>query len=80
MSFIPPDHILDISRHYQSQPLSPFAPDSNGVIDSFLATQHALAMFRRTAPNNVLRRSLDRLSNRLTKIVTELRNLNTPSK
>jgi hypothetical protein len=37
-------------------------------------------MFRRTAPNNVLRRSLDRLSNRLTKIVTELRNLNTPSK
>jgi hypothetical protein len=43
----------------------------NGVIDSFLATQHALAMFRRTTPNNVLRRSLDRLSNRLTKIVTK---------
>jgi hypothetical protein len=37
-------------------------------------------MFRRTVCNNALRRSLDRLSNRLTKIVTELRNLNTPLK
>jgi len=52
----------------------------NGVIDSFLAAQHALAMFRRRLPANAIRRSLDRLSNRLSKILTELRNLNTPSK
>jgi site-specific recombinase XerD len=51
----------------------------NGVIDSLLGTQHVLEMFRRTLPDNAVRRSLDRLSNRLTKILFELRNLNTLS-
>jgi hypothetical protein len=35
-------------------------------------------MFRRTLPNGTSRRSLDRLSNRLTKILSEARNLLTP--
>jgi site-specific recombinase XerD len=52
----------------------------NGVIDSFLRTQHVLEMFRRTLPDNAVRRFLDQLSNRLTKILAELRNLNPPSK
>jgi hypothetical protein len=49
----------------------------NGVIDSVLGTQHVLEMFRRTLPHNDVRRSLDRFSNRLTKILAELFTLNT---
>jgi hypothetical protein len=83
----------DLQREFHSARLHPrhLAPQPKtaagsirsgfgGVVDSFLATQHALAMFRRAVPNNAVRRSLDRLSNRLTKILTELRNLNTPPK
>jgi site-specific recombinase XerD len=50
----------------------------NGVIDSLLGTQHVLEMFRRTLPDNAVCHSLHRVSNRLTKILTEVRNLNTP--
>jgi len=49
----------------------------NGVIDSVLGTQHVLEMFRRTLPDNPVRGSLHRLSNRLTKMLCELRRLNT---
>jgi site-specific recombinase XerD len=49
----------------------------NGVSDSVLGTQHLLEMFRRTLPDNAVRRSLGRLSNRLTKMLAELRRLNT---
>ena len=49
----------------------------NGVIDSVCATQHVLEMFRRTLPENAVRRSFSRLSNRLTKMLAELRRLNT---
>ena len=49
----------------------------NGVSDSVLGTQHVLEMFRRTLPDNAVRRSLGRLSNRLTKMLAELRRLNT---
>jgi integrase len=49
----------------------------NGVIDSVLGTQHVLEMFRHSLPDNDVRRSLDRLSNRLTKMLAELRLLNT---
>jgi hypothetical protein len=59
---------------------TPIAPRAglDGLIDSLLAAQHVLEMFRRTLPNDTSRRRLDRLSNRLTKIVTEARNLATP--
>jgi site-specific recombinase XerD len=49
----------------------------NGVIDSVLGTQHVLEMFRRTLPDNPVRGSLNRLSNRLTKMLWELRRLDT---
>lgn len=42
------------------------------------AAQHVLEMFRRTLPNGTSRRRLDRLSNRLTKILSEARKLATP--
>jgi hypothetical protein len=50
-----------------------------GLIDSLLVAQHTLEMFRRSLPG-APRRHLDRLSNRLTKIVSEVRELDSPSK
>jgi len=50
----------------------------DGVIDSLLAGQHVLEMFRRALPNGSSRSCLDRLSNRLTKILSETRQLRTP--
>lgn len=67
-------------RHLVPQPKIPFTPRAgfDGLIDSLLAAQHVLEMFRRTLPNGTSRRHLDRLSNRLTKIVAEARKLATP--
>ncbi len=52
----------------------------NGVIDSLQAAHHTLEMYRRTLPTGNARTSLDRLSNRLTKLTTEARKLGTPEK
>ena len=67
-------------RHLVPQPKMPFTPRAglDGLIDSLLGAQHVLEMFRRTLPNGTSRRRFDRLSNRLTKIVTEARKLVTP--
>jgi integrase len=68
-------------RHLVPQPkarLVSFRTGLDGVIDSLLAAQHVLEMFRRTLPNGTSRRCLDRLSNRLTKILGEARKLATP--
>ncbi len=65
-------------RHLVPQPKLPFPrlrTGLDGVIDSLLAAQHVLEMFRRALPNDASRSCLDRLSNRLTKIVTEVRKL-----
>jgi len=48
-----------------------------GVINSLLAAQHSLEMYRRTLSASASRIHLDRLSNRLSKIVAEVRNLST---
>jgi hypothetical protein len=63
-------------RHLVPQPktsLASFRPGLDGLIDSLLAAQHALEMFRRALPHGVLRNHFDRLSNRLTKILSETR-------
>jgi len=68
-------------RHLVPQPRVPSAPlraGLGGVLDSLLATQQVLEMFRRAQPNGTSRRRLDRLSNRLTKILSEARKLATP--
>jgi hypothetical protein len=67
-------------RHLVPQPKVSFAPRAglDGVIDSLLAAQHVFEMFRRSLPNDTSRRRLDRLSNRLTKILIEARKLATP--
>jgi integrase len=68
-------------RHLVPQPRVSSAPlreGLDGVIDSLLSAQHVLEMFRRTLPKDTARLRLNRLSNRLTKILIEARNLATP--
>ena len=68
-------------RYLAPQPKASFASlrtGLDGVIDSLLATQHVLEMFRRALPDGPSRRCLDRLSNRITKILNEARKLATP--
>jgi site-specific recombinase XerD len=65
-------------RHLAPQPKTPLAPlrtGLNGVIDALSAAQHVLELFRRTLPNGAVRNCLDRLSNRLTKIMAEAKSL-----
>lgn len=65
-------------RHLAPQPKAPTASPRagfDGVIDSLLFAQHALEMFRRSLPDGPPRRCLDRLSNRLTKILSQTRKL-----
>jgi hypothetical protein len=66
-------------RHLAPQPKAVAASARsglNGVLDSLLATQHVFEMFRRTITEDTVRHCLDRLSNRLTKIISEVRKLN----
>jgi hypothetical protein len=67
-------------RHLVPQPKTPFASvrnGLNGVVDSIVSAQHVLEMYRRALPKGDIRDCLDRLSNRLTKIVAEARKLTT---
>jgi len=83
--------LTDLQREYQlarSRPRHlvphPKVPSTRiraglqGVIDSLLAPQRVLEMFRRTLPHDHSRACLDRLSNRFTKIVSQTRKLGTP--
>jgi hypothetical protein len=68
-------------RHLLPQPKTPSThvrAGLDGIIDSLQTSQHALEMFRRTLPSGTARTRLDRLSNRLTKIITLTRKLRTP--
>jgi hypothetical protein len=80
----------DLQREYQqarSQPrhLVPQPKRTNsaradlpGLVAAFRAAQHVLEMFRRTLPEGTSRRRLDRLANRLTKMLREAHTLETP--
>jgi integrase len=67
-------------RHLMPQPKTSghLRAGLDGVLDSLLGAQHALEMFRRRLPAGASRTCLDRLSNRLTKILTEAKKLKTP--
>jgi integrase len=68
-------------RHLVPRPKKPLTlvpTGLDGVIESILGSQQALEMFRRTLPDGTTRRCLNRLSNRLTKILSEARRLQTP--
>jgi hypothetical protein len=67
-------------RHLAPQPKIPPAPlraGLDGLIDSLLATQHVMEMVRRSLLNREQRTRLNRLLNRLTKILSETRELRT---
>ena len=68
-------------RHLAPHPKAPMISSRaglDGVVDSLLFAQHAIEMFRRSLPDGPPRRCLDRLSNRLTKILSEARKLSPP--
>ena len=65
-------------RHLAPQPkISPPLQRKglDGIIDFLLAAQHAMLMFRRSLPASDARSTLNRLANRLTKILVEIRKL-----
>jgi hypothetical protein len=65
-------------RHLAPQPKttsSPLRSGLDGLIDSLLAVQHGILIYRRSLPNSDDRSRLDRIANRLTKILAETRKL-----
>lgn len=65
-------------RHLAPQPKTSPAPlrtGRDGLIDSLLVAQHLMLAFRRSIPKDHVRSRLDRLANRLTKILAEIRKL-----
>ena len=70
-------------RHLAPQPKTQATPTRaglSGVIDSLLTAQHVTEMYRRNLPDGAPRRCLDRLSNRLTKILSLARKLDATGK
>ena len=67
-------------RHLAPQPKTsspPLRAGLDGLIDSLLATQHLMMIFRRSLANGNAHTRLHRLSNRLSKILAETRKLQT---
>jgi integrase len=65
-------------RHLAPQPKTSPAPlrtGHDGLIDSLLVAQNLMLVLRRSLPNGNARSCLDRLANRLTKILAEMRKL-----
>jgi integrase len=63
-------------RHLAPQPKTSPAPlrtGHDGLIDSLLVAQNLMLVLRRSLPNGHARSRLDRLANRLTKILAEIR-------
>jgi site-specific recombinase XerD len=59
--------------------INPRRADMPTLIHSLLVAQHVLEMFRRGLPEGTTRRSLARLANRLTKILSAARKLDLPA-
>jgi hypothetical protein len=67
-------------RHLPPHPKTSATPLRTGLdrlIDSLIAAQHLMEMFRRSLPNGNARNRLLRLSIRLFKILAEIRKLQT---
>jgi site-specific recombinase XerD len=67
-----PRHLLPAPK---ITPATAATPDLSSLLNCLRVAQHVLEMFRRTLPPGPHRRLLDRLANRLTKIVAEARKL-----
>jgi integrase len=66
-----PRHLAPQSKTASSQ----LRPGLNGLIDALIASQHALILFRRSLPNLTMGNRRDRLANRLTRVLAEIRKL-----
>lgn len=65
-------------RHLVPQPKTqviPARPGLEGVLNALLTAQHVVEMYRRALPDGPPRRCLNRLLNRLTKIISKARQL-----
>jgi integrase len=72
-------------RHHTPLPSTPsslasLCADLTTLINSLRTAQHVLEMFRRTVAEASARKLLDRLANRLVKIIAEIKKLDTPEK
>ena len=70
-------------RHAAPPPRTPTSLTREGlagVLDALLTAQHVVEMYRRSLSDGDSRRSLNRLGNRLTKILAEIRKLHQPPK
>jgi hypothetical protein len=59
---------------------APPRPDLSSLIASLMAAQHVLEMYRRNVDDKSAQRLLERLANRILKILNETRKLNPPEK
>jgi integrase len=69
-------------RHLIPQPKAPaisLRAGWHGLIDALLFAQHSLEMFRRTLPDGPPRQCLNRLANRLSKILAQTRKFAAPA-
>jgi hypothetical protein len=73
-----PRHLAPAPRAVSSA--CPPSADLLSLLDSLRTAQHVMEMFRRSVAETPRRRLLDRLANRLVKIVAEAKKLNTPEK
>jgi hypothetical protein len=64
-----PRHLVPAPKQPASSPRSGL----NGVIDSLAYAQHMLELFRRTLSDQTPRRPYDRLANRLSKLISQIR-------
>jgi site-specific recombinase XerD len=65
-------------RHLSPQPKTPPLAHTglDAIRDALIAAQHVMQMFRRSLPSGDLNKHLNRLSNRLSKILAQIRKLN----
>jgi hypothetical protein len=69
-------HSLHITPPPRTPPLST-SQGLGGLVESLLTAQHVVEMYRRALSDPTARRSLERLVNRLTKILVEVKKLKT---
>lgn len=60
--------------------INPGRADMRALLHSLLVAQHVLEMFRRGLPEGTTRRCVARLANRLAKILSAARKLDSPAK
>ena len=77
------ERALSHPRHLIPTPKTPATsprPGADGVIDSLVYAQHVPELFRRTLCDKPVRRSFDRIANRLSKILSQIRKLTNDEK